>query len=100
MTNASILDDLIADDTDKRRARTAAARAEWRRRLEQQVNPDGDLHPDVVAAKLKELRSKLAKEAARRSAEVRAAKALDRKSAAVDEEFDRIAHALALLVDP
>ncbi len=76
---------------EQRREHTEAAREEWRRRLEQRVNPDGDLPPDEVAFKLKQLRRVLAAEAARKSAEVRRDKADRRKKTANSALLDELA---------
>ncbi len=97
MTSLELVEDLEIQTAEQRRARTEAARAEWKRRLEKQVNPDDNLPPEEVAARLKQVRSRLAKELARRSAEVRQAKAADRKNAAIDAELERLAEVAALL---
>lgn len=97
MTSLDLVDDLPIETAEQRRARTEGARAEWRRRLEQRVNPNGDLPPEEVAAGLKQLRRHFAKEAAKRSAEVRRAKAAGRKEAALDAELERLAEVAALL---
>ena len=97
VTTLNLVDDLPILDADQRRAKTEAARAEFRRQLEQQVNPDGTLPPEEVAARLKQVRRQLTAEAGRRSGEVRRAKAAGRKIAANEAELERLAQALALL---
>ncbi len=97
MTSLELVADLPIQTAEQRRARTEAARAEWKKRLEKQVNPDGDLPPEEVAARLKQVRSHLASEAAKRSAEVRRANSVERKNAAVQAELERLAEVAALL---
>ncbi len=82
---------LLDQTPEQRRELTQNARDEWRRRLEQRVNPNGDLPPDEVAFRLKQLRRVLASEAARKSAEVRRDKADRRKKTANSALLDELA---------
>jgi hypothetical protein len=75
----------------ERRAHTEAARAELKRKLEERANPDGDLPPEEVAFRLKQLRRLLTAQAGRRSGEVRRAKSEERKRAANAAELDELA---------
>ncbi len=82
---------LLDLNPDERRALTEPARAEWRRRLEQRVNPDGTLPPEEVAFRLKQLRRILLAEAGRRSGEARRANSEARKKNANDALLDELA---------
>ncbi len=82
---------LLTLTADERRAHTETARAEFRRQLEERVNPDGDLPPEEVAFRLKQMRRLLAIQAGRRSGEVRRAKAEERKRVANDAALDELA---------
>ncbi len=82
---------LLGLTADERRAHTEAARAEFRRQLEERANPDGTLPPEEVAFRLKQMRRLLAIQAGRRSGEARRAKAAERKQAANDAALDELA---------
>lgn len=90
---------LLTLDADERRALTERARAEYRKQLEERVNPDGDLPPEEVAFRIKQLRRVLLAEAGRKSGESRRAKAEERKKAANEAALDELAdqHVLQLL---
>ncbi len=97
MTSLNLLDSLPIEDAEARRARTETARAEWLKRLEKQVNPDGTLPPEEVAVRLKQVRRRLAAEAGRRSGEVRRASANARRAEENKAELERLAEVAALL---
>jgi hypothetical protein len=93
--NALYLADL---NPQQRRQLTEPAREAYRRQLEQQVNPDGTLPPDEVLYRVRQLRRAMMADLARRSVDVRAAKAEARKQAAADQGLDELA-ALAAELD-
>jgi hypothetical protein len=89
-------DHILTLDAAGRRELTAIPRAEFQRRIAEQVNPDGTLPPEEVAFRIKQVRRQMAAEMGRRSGEARRAKSDARKAAAneaaiaqlVDEIFE------------